>query len=174
MKWVYYWGIAISFFFSQPWLSSISLGDVVMWALLTQTHIRNLCHFCWDGLGATDAHFRETAGKTHTHTNRGTLGLFPGGQNVNATHKDLSVPILMQSKTTQTDNRTLLGMSTERKNLFIVTFLKRQITSFLEKTQVCIWLIHHTVNFKLHFLIVNKKPEIKCDISAFVSSFVLC
>lgn len=117
---------------------------------------------------------RDSRKNTHTHTNRGTLGLFPGGQNVNATHKDLSVPILMQSKTTQTDNRTLLGMSTERKNLFIVTFLKRQITSFLEKTQVCIWLIHHTVNFKLHFLIVNKKPEIKCDISAFVSSFVLC
>lgn len=78
MKWVYYWGIAISFFLSHdyhlfPW------GDAVMWALLTQTHIHNLCHFCWDGLGATDAHFRETAGKTHTHTNRGTLGSFPGG-----------------------------------------------------------------------------------------------
>lgn len=118
---------------------------------------------------APQTHISERQQEKHTHTQiEGLWARFQGGQNVNATHKDLSVPISMQSKTTQTDNRTLLGMSTERKNLFIVTFLKRQITSFLEKTQVCIWLIHHTVNLKWHFLIVNNKPEIKSDISACV------
>jgi len=45
------------------------------------------------------------------------------------------VKLLMQFKTTQTDNLTLLGMSTERKTLFIVPFLKKEITSFQKRSR---------------------------------------